>query len=102
MGQESPLLLINGYGATKTDWDPRFLAALTMSFEAICPDSRGIGASELGTGPLTIGGLASDLEELLDALEIDRAPRCPVPQPFEFRAESARCRRADRESECFP
>jgi pimeloyl-ACP methyl ester carboxylesterase len=71
-GQGPPLLLINGYAATGADWDPGFLAALGGSFEVICPDNRGIGASELGDEELTIDGMAADLEALLDALEIER------------------------------
>jgi 3-oxoadipate enol-lactonase len=73
LGEGPPLLLINGYAATGADWDPGFLAALAESFEVICPDNRGIGASELGEGVLTIDGMAADLEALLDALGIERA-----------------------------
>lgn len=72
----SPLLLINGYAATAADWDPAFIAALERSFEVICPDNRGVGAAPLGEldGPLTIEAMASDLEALLDAGEIERLP----------------------------
>ena len=73
LGEGPPLLLINGYAATGADWDPGFLAALAESFEVICPDNRGVGASELGEGMLTIDGMAADLEALLDALGIERA-----------------------------
>ena len=70
----SPLLLINGYAATAADWDPTFIAALERSFELICPDNRGVGATaprEL-EGPLTIEGMAADLESLLDSREIEK------------------------------
>lgn len=74
VGSGAPLLLVNGYAATGADWDPTFLAALGESFTVICPDNRGMGESELGESELTVDGMAADLEALLDALEIERAP----------------------------
>jgi pimeloyl-ACP methyl ester carboxylesterase len=76
VGQGPPLLLVNGYAAVGTDWDPRFLATLSDSFEVICPDHRGVGGSELGElrGMLTVDALAADLEVVLGMLEIGRLP----------------------------
>jgi pimeloyl-ACP methyl ester carboxylesterase len=76
VGQGPPLLLVNGYAATATDWDPRFLATLSDSFEVICPDHRGVGGSELGElrGMLTVDALAADLEVVLGMLELERLP----------------------------
>ncbi|MFN8163077.1 MAG: alpha/beta fold hydrolase [Solirubrobacterales bacterium] len=74
VGHGPRLLLVNGYAATGADWDPRFLVNLARSFELICADNRGVGASELGDAELTVDGMAADLEALLDALEIERAP----------------------------
>lgn len=75
LGAGPPLLLVNGYAATATDWDPQALAALAESFEVICPDNRGVGGSQLGEpAELTIDGMAADLERLLDALKVERAP----------------------------
>jgi pimeloyl-ACP methyl ester carboxylesterase len=74
-GGGRPLLLINGYAACAEDWDPRMLALLARSFRVICPDNRGIGDSGLGDpDALTIDAMASDLEGLLDVLEIERLP----------------------------
>lgn len=72
-GDGPPLLLVNGYAATAADWDPAFLGALAESFALICPDNRGFGGSDLGVGEMTIEGLATDLEALLDGLGIERA-----------------------------
>jgi pimeloyl-ACP methyl ester carboxylesterase len=73
LGAGPPLLLVNGYAASSADWDPAMLAALARSFTLICPDNRGIGESELGDpDELTIDAMASDLERLLDALELER------------------------------
>ena len=72
LGDGPPLLLVNGYAATSEDWDPTFLAGLADAFEVICPDSRGIGESDLGEAELTVDGMASDLEALLDSLGLQR------------------------------
>jgi pimeloyl-ACP methyl ester carboxylesterase len=69
-----PLLLINGYAATKDDWDPGFLAALERSHGVICPDNRGVGTEELGAAELTIDLMAADLERFLDREGIERLP----------------------------
>ncbi len=74
VGEGSPLLLVNGYAATSTDWDPSFLSGLADCFEVICPDNRGVGESELGEGALTIEAMAADLEAFLDGMDIARLP----------------------------
>ncbi|HXM86507.1 MAG TPA: alpha/beta hydrolase [Solirubrobacteraceae bacterium] len=75
LGAGEPLLLINGYAASSADWDPMLLGALARSFELICPDNRGVGGSELGDREeLTVDAMADDLERLLDALALGRAP----------------------------
>jgi pimeloyl-ACP methyl ester carboxylesterase len=73
-GAGHPLLLINGYAASSVDWDPTFTTALARSFSLICPDNRGMGASELGDpAALSIDAMAGDCERLLDALGLERA-----------------------------
>lgn len=75
VGAGPPLLLVNGYAATGGDWDPQLLQRLAERFALISPDNRGMGRSQLGDpAGLTIDGMAHDLELLLGALEIDRAP----------------------------
>lgn len=74
-GEGPPLLLVNGYAATAADWDLTFLAELGKTFRVICPDNRGVGDSDLGDPEeLTIDSMAADLEALLDALDLERAP----------------------------
>jgi pimeloyl-ACP methyl ester carboxylesterase len=73
-GDGPPLLLLNGYAASSADWDPTFTAALARSFSLVCPDNRGMGASELGDpAALSIDAMADDCERLLDALGLERA-----------------------------
>ncbi len=74
VGDGPPLLLLNGYAATGGDWDPTFLVGLTESFQLICPDNRGMGGSDLGVDELTVDGMATDLEALLDSLAIPNLP----------------------------
>jgi pimeloyl-ACP methyl ester carboxylesterase len=75
LGEGPPLLLVNGYAATAADWDPTLLDRLAASFELVCPDNRGMGGSELGDpSALTLDALADDLERVLDACGLDRAP----------------------------
>jgi pimeloyl-ACP methyl ester carboxylesterase len=60
-GSGEPLVLINGYAASKADWDPTFVAALAESSTVICPDNRGIGQSPPLEGELTIASMAEDV-----------------------------------------
>ncbi len=74
-GSGPPLLLINGYAATKDDWDPSFLGALGGFCTVVCPDNRGVGGSEPGSGGagLTTGAMAADLIALMDDLSLHSA-----------------------------
>ena len=73
LGQGPPLLLINGYGASRVDWDPGFLENLAGSSTVYCPDNRGIGGSAFGDGNLSIDLMAGDMLGLLDSLGLDEA-----------------------------
>jgi pimeloyl-ACP methyl ester carboxylesterase len=74
LGSGPPLLLVNGYAATAADWDPAFVGALAASHTVICPDNRGVGASGLGAGELTVAAMAADLLAVLDRRGIESAP----------------------------
>jgi pimeloyl-ACP methyl ester carboxylesterase len=73
-GSGSPLLLINGSGATLDTWDPRLLSALAVGRRVIVFDPRGMGAStDTKTDHLTVQEMADDAASLLGALRIKRA-----------------------------
>jgi pimeloyl-ACP methyl ester carboxylesterase len=72
-GSGEPLVLINGYAASKADWDPTFVAALAESSTVICPDNRGIGQSPPLEGELTIASMAEDVLAAMDAHRIRSA-----------------------------
>jgi poly(3-hydroxyalkanoate) depolymerase len=68
-GEGPPLLLINGFGASLSIWDPLrpALNATTIAF-----DAPGVGRSTMPRLPLTVPQLASSAVRLLDALGHDQ------------------------------
>lgn len=71
-GHGAPLVLLNGFAASRDDWDPTFLAALSRRHELILVDHRGIGGSWSDGAPFTIGDLAADVCEAIEALALKR------------------------------
>lgn len=69
------LLLSNSLGTTHAMWDPQ-VRALTEHFRVLRYDRRGHGRSDVPPGPYSIGELADDVIELLDALELERVSYC--------------------------
>lgn len=69
-GAGDPLVLVNGYAATKDDWDPVFVAALGRSSTVVMPDNRGVGASPPAGPDLTVDAMAADVLALMDARDI--------------------------------
>jgi pimeloyl-ACP methyl ester carboxylesterase len=72
LGEGPPLVLLNGYAASKEDWDPSFLATLASSSTLICPDNRGIG-SGVAPDDLSVASMAADVVALLDRRRIELA-----------------------------
>ena len=71
-GTGKPLVLLNGYAATKDDWDPVFLERLGGHVRLICPDNRGVGDSPPLDGELTAASMAADTLELIERLGLGR------------------------------
>ena len=69
------LVLSSSLGTTVDLWDAQ-LPALVPDFRVLRFDHPGHGASEVPAGPVTMGALAHDLVELLDALELERVSFC--------------------------
>jgi pimeloyl-ACP methyl ester carboxylesterase len=74
LGGGDPLVLVNGYAATKTDWDPAFLERLAGGGRVVCIDNRGTGDSAAGDEEIEIEQLAADVIAVMNDLGIDRAP----------------------------
>lgn len=70
---EGPLVVINGFAATRADWDPGFIEALAAGHDLILIDNRGVGESAGGSRDFTVEAMAGDVIRLLDALEVGRA-----------------------------
>jgi 3-oxoadipate enol-lactonase len=71
VGAGEPVLLIQGVGAIGNAWRPQ-VEALARRYSVITFDNRGIGASSIIEGPLTIEGMAADALAILDAEGINR------------------------------
>jgi pimeloyl-ACP methyl ester carboxylesterase len=57
LGNGRPLLVLNGFGATTSDWDPWFIHRLASHCEVILLDNRAIGDSGDDGEPFDIARL---------------------------------------------
>ena len=74
-GVGPPVLLVNGYSGTSSDWDPTFLAVLGTSRTVVSPDHQGMDASTPGDlSTVTIESMADDLVSVLDCFGFDQVP----------------------------
>jgi len=71
-GSGPPLVVLNGFAATKGDWDPGFMAALEAERELICIDNRGMGESLDDGSSFSIGDLAADAAGVIADLGLER------------------------------
>jgi pimeloyl-ACP methyl ester carboxylesterase len=71
-GSGETVVLIHGHPFDRTLWAPQ-LAALQSSFRVVAPDLRGFGHSTVTPGQVTMREYATDIEELLDTLNVTRA-----------------------------
>jgi len=71
-GSGPPLVVLNGFAATKDDWDPTFLSELARQHELVLFDNRGVGESPDDGEPFTIEDLAADVAGAIQSLDLDR------------------------------
>ena len=64
--------MLNGFAATRDDWDPTFLEALAAECELIRVDYRGVGGSAAPDGPFSIDDLGADVAGVIEALGLER------------------------------
>jgi pimeloyl-ACP methyl ester carboxylesterase len=72
VGTGRPLLILNGFAATSSDWDPSFIDRLASSNELILLNNRGIGGSTDDGEPFDIANLAADAACVIEVLGIER------------------------------
>jgi 3-oxoadipate enol-lactonase len=70
-GTGPPVLLIQGVGVVGNGWAPQ-VERLRERFTLVSFDNRGIGASVIRDGRLTIDDMAADALAIIDAEGIDR------------------------------
>ncbi len=70
-GSGEPLVLLHGFGACGSAWDP-FIPALAARYRLIVVELRGHGASGDFEGPFLFEDSAGDLLALLDQLKLQR------------------------------
>src|SRR5215469_16266414 len=73
VGKGRPLLVLNGFGATGSDWDPSFIDRLASSNELILLNNRGIGRSTDDGRSFDIAKLAEDAARVIEILGIKPA-----------------------------
>jgi pimeloyl-ACP methyl ester carboxylesterase len=71
-GQGAPILLIMGLGWTSAMWY-RTQPILSAQYRTVAFDNRGVGRSDVPSGPYPIARMAGDAAAVLDAGGIDRA-----------------------------
>jgi pimeloyl-ACP methyl ester carboxylesterase len=71
-GEGEPLLLMQGLGYGRWGWEP-VLEGFADGFRALYYDNRGIGQSDVPTGPYTARQFAEDAVAVLDAAGVERA-----------------------------
>src|SRR5262245_59716900 len=74
-GQGTPLVLVHGYPLDHSMWQ-RQIDSLADRCRVIAPDLRGLGASDITPGTMTMEQMVGDLDALLDAL--------PIHEPITF------------------
>src|SRR6266403_6308832 len=73
IGSGKPPVVVNGFAATSSDWDPLFIDGLASSNDLILLDNRGIGRSSDDGRPFDIAQLADDVARVIEMLGIERA-----------------------------
>jgi pimeloyl-ACP methyl ester carboxylesterase len=71
-GRGSVVVLVQGYGGTIDNWDPRFLDLLARSHRVVVFDNRGIGRSTGTVNGLSTRQMADDVAGLIGALHLGR------------------------------
>lgn len=73
IGKGRPVLVLNGFAASSSDWDPFFIDRLASSNELFLLDNRGIGGSKDDGQSFDIGKLAGDAARVIETIGIERA-----------------------------
>src|SRR5262245_18029045 len=72
VGKGRPVMGLNGFAATSSDWDPDFIDGLSSSNELILLNNRGIGGSTDDGQSFDIAKLAADAARVIETLGFER------------------------------
>jgi pimeloyl-ACP methyl ester carboxylesterase len=72
VGSGPPLVMIQGYGWTIEEWDPRLVHALAEHHRVVMFDNSGIGKTTQLAEPMSIDDMANQTSALIAALGLDR------------------------------
>jgi 3-oxoadipate enol-lactonase len=72
-GDRSPVVFVHGLGGSAYAWWSQLAACRDRGYRGIAYDQRGAGLSGKPPGPYSVEAWAEDLEQLLDALGLERA-----------------------------
>ena len=72
-GEGTPLVLIQGYGGSSTDWIPEIIQGFEDEFKVIIFDNRGTGQSDKPDVEYSIKMMADDVTCLMESIGIQRA-----------------------------
>jgi pimeloyl-ACP methyl ester carboxylesterase len=72
-GSGEPILLIMGLGWTSHMWYRSRPALVSANYRTIAFDNRGVGQSDIPSGPYPLSVMASDAAAVLDAAGVERA-----------------------------
>jgi pimeloyl-ACP methyl ester carboxylesterase len=70
-GAGDPIVLIHGFGEDSRIWNQQ-VAFLQESYQLLLPDLPGSGASQIGENPLSIESMATCIQQMLDAENIQQ------------------------------
>jgi pimeloyl-ACP methyl ester carboxylesterase len=73
IGSGPPLVVLNGFGATSTDWDASFIDRLAPSNKLVLVNNRGVGGSTDDGESFDIAKLADDTAHVIETLGLERA-----------------------------
>ena len=72
IGKGPSLVVLNGFGATSTDWDASFIDRLAPSNKLVLVNNRGIGDSTDNGQSFDIAKLADDTARVVETLGVER------------------------------
>ncbi|MEY4373645.1 MAG: hypothetical protein RL219_2414 [Actinomycetota bacterium] len=67
-GDRPVLVMVNGWTASGLMWPEQVVRALEQHFDVIRIDNRGAGYSRTAPAPFTVGDMADDVTEVMDAI----------------------------------